>query len=188
MAFSDAELQGHEEYLVRKIADRLHLVRGRMSRCQDPSTRRFSLVSCMKRALLNLAASFGARFRVSRAPKRPSASPRSRPLVISGIRLADCCTVIVPIRGDRDAEISPGGQWAGPLVYVTSSSMGRRFVLGMASMGRSGPEFPFGLDRAREVLAGHRSQGVMEPSTRGRLLHGYCRRGHPLHDVSGGAG
>ena len=125
---------------------------------------------------------------VSRAPKRPSASPRSRPLVISGIRPADCCTVIVPKRGDCDAEISPGGQRAGPLVYVTGSSMGRRFVLGMASMGRSGPEFPFGLDRAREVLAGCRSQGVMEPSTWGRLLHGCRRRNHALHDVSEGAG
>ncbi|MEE9263113.1 MAG: TerB family tellurite resistance protein [Vicinamibacteria bacterium] len=27
VAFSDAELQGHEEYLVRKIADQLHLAR-----------------------------------------------------------------------------------------------------------------------------------------------------------------
>ncbi len=27
VAFSDAELQGHEEYLVRKIADRLHLAK-----------------------------------------------------------------------------------------------------------------------------------------------------------------
>ena len=27
VAFSDAELQGHEEYLVRKIADRLHMAK-----------------------------------------------------------------------------------------------------------------------------------------------------------------